>query len=106
MSNDADVKTTPLDVAKWMVEQLDESADGQLLQQRAAYVIQELFGPEFVCRDQFGELGISRRVLYRFKQLTEDSVVWVAVQGDLLAGYWRKREPFDEHGRRQNYWQS
>ncbi len=94
--------TTPKQVAEWMAAQLEEA--GELPQQVAAYEIQALFGDEFVCRDVNGDLGIARKVLYQFRKLTEGSVVWVAVQRNWLAGYWRKRETYDRDGRRQWYW--
>jgi hypothetical protein len=91
--------TTPRQVAEWMVAQL-EAAD-ELPQQAAAFGIQDRFGAEFVCRDAFGDLGIARKVLYQFRKLTSNTVVWVAVQGNWLEGYWRKRERTDVDGRRQ-----
>ena len=94
--------TTPRHVAEWMVGQLEE--EHELRQQVAAYEIQALFGDEFVCWDANGDLGIARKVLYQFRKLTGDTVVWVAVQGNWLAGYWRKRERTDRDGRRQWYW--
>jgi len=93
---------SPRLVAEWMLARLD--ADGALPQQAAAYDIQALFGEGFVCRDVNGDLGIARRVLYQFRKLSADRIVWVAVQGDWLAGYWRVREPADREGRRQWLW--
>ena len=93
---------TPKLVAEWMAAQLKE--DGELPQQAAAHEIKALFGDDFVCWDINGDLGIARRVLYQFRKLTGDLVVWVAVQGDWLAGYWRRREGADRDGRRQWYW--
>ena len=91
--------TTPKQVAEWMAEQLEDTAE--LLQQAAAYEIQDRFGAEFVCLDAFGDLGIARKVLYQFRKITGDTVVWVAVQGNWLEGYWRKRHITDGDGRRQ-----
>ena len=93
---------TPRQVAEWMAARID--ADDELPQQAAAYEIREKFGEAFVCLDAAGELGIARRVLYQFRKLTSGSVVWVAVQGNWLAGYWRKREMSDADGRLQWYY--
>ncbi len=101
MSNAAE-RTTPRQVAEWMADQLEEAYE--LPQQVAAYEIQALFGDEFVCRDVNGDLGIARKVLYQFRKMIADTVVWVAVQGDWLAGYWRLRDITDRDGRRQWYW--
>ena len=85
-----------------MVAQLEE--DDELPQQATALRIQEQFGDAFVCLDADGELGIDRKVLYQFRKLTDETVVWVAVQGNWLQGFWRKREPTDGEGRSQNFW--
>lgn len=90
---------TPRKVAEWMVEQLME--DDELVQQDAAHRVKELFGDEFVYCDEHGYLAISRKVLYQFKKLTGEAVVWVHVQTDWVAGYWRWREAIDKPGRRQ-----
>ena len=78
--------------------------EDELFQQKTAERIQELFGEEFVTLDVSGVLGISKKVLYQFKKLTSDTVVWVAVQGDWSAGFWRKRQIQDNTGRRQDYY--
>lgn len=93
---------TPLTVAEWMLARLGD--DDTLVQQAAAYDIHALFGEVFVRRDANGDLGIARSVLAQFRKLSGDSIVWVAVQGDWLAGYWRKREVRDGEGRRQWHW--
>jgi len=92
-------QTTARQVAEWMVDQLEQY--DELLQQATAYEIRERFGAEFVCFDAYGDLGIARKVLYQFRKLTGDSVVWVAVRSNWLEGYWRKRGPLDSMGRTQ-----
>jgi hypothetical protein len=93
---------TPKQVAEWMVAQLEE--EDELPQQATALQIQERFGDDFVCLDAYGELGIARKVLYQFRKLTDDTVVWVAVQGNWTSGFWRKRDPGDREGRRQYFY--
>ena len=102
MQPDDKQTTTPKQVAEWMMAQLEE--DDELPQQAAAFQIQERFGDDFVCLDAYGELGIARRVLYQFRKLTGDTVVWVAVQGEWTSGFWRKRGPRDGEGRRQYFY--
>jgi hypothetical protein len=75
---------THMDVAEWMVLQLEE--DSILNQQEAAKHIQAAFGEESICLDRFGDLGIVRPVLNQFQKLTGDRVVWVVVQGNWLWG--------------------
>ena len=94
--------TTPKQVADWMIAQFE--VEDELFQQKTAERIQELSGEAFVTLDANGVLGISSKVLYQFKKLTGDTVVWVAVQGDWSAGYWRKRHIQDKEGRRQDYY--
>ncbi len=90
---------TPREVAEWMAAELAEHEI--LRQQPTAYEIKEKFGEEFVCPDADGDLGIARKVLYQFRKLNDGSVVWVAVPGDKLGGYWRPRESQDGYGRKQ-----
>ncbi len=96
--------TTYLEIAEWMMLQLERSDRGELKQQETAYAIQKDFGAEFVYLDLYGNLAIDRKILYRFKKLSPATVVWVAVQGDWLAGYWRLRVKNDKPCRLQNYW--
>lgn len=46
--------------------------------------------------DDNGSLAIDKRVLREFRNLIEDTVVWV--RGER---YWRFRENYDEPGKRQ-----
>lgn len=99
MPPDDEPAITPKQVAEWMVEQLEEA--DELPQKATALRIQQGFGENFVCLDAEGELGIARKVLYQFRKLTGDAVVWVAVQGDWTAGFWRRRCERDGAGRKQ-----
>lgn len=102
IQNQSEKPITPRQVAEWMIKQLE--AEEELYQQPTAYKILEIFGEEFVALDANNELGISRKVLYQFKKMTGDTVVWVAVQGDWTAGFWRKRDDQDNEGRRQDFY--
>jgi len=98
------VMATPKEVAQWMVAQLDGSE--RLLQVEAVASIQKLFGPEFVYENVDGELAIDRRVLYHFRKLTAETVVWVTKQGGGFCpeAHWRRRETGDSRGRTQYVW--
>lgn len=84
-----------------MIAQIVE--DQQLLQVDAVAAIKKIFGKEFVYRSDIGELSIDRRVLYQFRKLTEDDVVWVTRPGGGFCpeAYWRKRERNDSAERTQ-----
>lgn len=47
----------------------------------------KMFGPEFVYMSNIGEKSIDRRVLYQFRKLTEDEVVWVT---EMERGFWSR----------------
>lgn len=110
MSTDAPLKQdktedpgpTPLQVAEWMIAKIQE--DEELPQQVAAHEILDRFGPEFVYTDPDGYLAISRKVLYRFRKLSGERVVWVAVQGNWIEGFWRLRVAADLEGRTQYFY--
>lgn len=101
MTSDAS-SITPRQVAEWMAAQIEE--EGELVQRAAARQIQGLFGDGFITYDPAGDPGIHRRVLYQFKKITGDSVVWVAVQGSWLDGFWRLRHADDRPGRLQYFY--
>lgn len=82
------------DVAEWMLEELEES--DYLYQEVVAAEILDRFGEEFVYYNQNGNLAISREVLARFRELTEETVVW-----DRSERLWRWREDRDPPDRRQ-----
>ncbi len=84
-----------------MVAQLDENE--RLIQVEAVAAIEKLFGSEFVYLSAIGEKSINTRVLYQFRKLTGDEVVWVTRQGGgfWLEAYWRKRVSGDSPGRTQ-----
>lgn len=88
--------TTPADVAKWMVEELQRS--NYLYQDIAVMEIDAKFGSDFVYFNESGNLAISKAVLTHFRNLTEESVVWERGQR-----MWRQREAGDEPGRLQRY---
>ncbi|MCK6683894.1 MAG: hypothetical protein L6R30_15950 [Thermoanaerobaculia bacterium] len=88
-------------VARWMKEQLD-TAD-ELLQTVAARKIQRQFGRDFVYRDPEGHLAIASAVLYHFRKITNETVVFVTRHGGgyWSGAHWRKRGPGDSRGRTQ-----
>ena len=98
------VMATPQEVAQWMVAQLDERQ--RLLQVEAAHAIKNVFGPEFYHLDPDGEFAIDRRVLYHFRKLTGETVVWVTKQGGGFCpeAHWRRRQRGDSVGRTQYVW--
>ncbi len=102
IQNQSEEPINPKQVAEWMIKQLE--VEEELYQQPTANKILELFGEEFVALDANDVLGIGRKVLYQFKKMTGDTVVWVAVQGDWTAGFWRKRDDQDNEGRRQYFY--
>jgi hypothetical protein len=84
------------DAADWMLKKFNED-DGILYQEEAALAIEELFGEGVTYLNENGSLAIDPAVLKEFRKLTEDTVVWV--RGER---YWRRRESFDEPGRRSD----
>lgn len=91
----------PKEVAQWMVSQL---AEGEcLLQVDAVAAIEKVFGAEFVFLSDIGEKSIDRRVLYQFRKLSGDDVVWVTQHGGGFwpEAHWRNRERGDSPERVQ-----
>jgi len=84
--------TTPVDVAKWMVAELQKKKE--LYQQDAAAEIKRMFGPDFVYENRNGNLAIRKDVLEAFRRLTEKTVVWHRVYR-----IWRHRRDDDPPGR-------
>ena len=80
------------DVAKWMVQQLEESTSKRLEQEYAVVGIRKQFGEQFL---NGGGASIDRAVLASFRKLTPGTVVWDS------RGFWRKRMSNDPAGRRQ-----
>jgi len=80
------------DVAKWMVQQLEESTSNKLEQQLAVVGIRNQFGEKFL---RNGGASIHSDVLACFRGLTPGTVVWDS------RGFWRKRTSNDPAGRRQ-----
>jgi hypothetical protein len=93
---------TPKQAAEWMLARIEE--EGELRQQDAVVTIKKQFGAEFVYTDADGNPAIDRRVLYQFRKITKESVLWVARQDNYLEGFWRKRDRSDAPGRKQSFW--
>jgi len=80
------------DVAKWMVQQVEESTSKRLEQEYAVVGIRNQFGEQFL---RNGGTSIDSNVLAFFRKLTPGTVVWDS------RGFWRKRMSNDPAGRRQ-----
>jgi hypothetical protein len=87
-------KTTPTDVAQWMLSVIQEQ--GELTQNNAYYQINKQFGSGFTTVTNSGSPSIKGSVLTAFKKITDDAIVWS--RGDKK---WRKREFYDAPGREQ-----
>jgi hypothetical protein len=87
---------TPAEAAQWMLSRLEESNDGRLYQADAAEGIARKFGDEFTYLNDNGNPAIDKRILRAFKQISGDGIVW-----DRWDFCWRKREPGDAPGRKQ-----
>lgn len=86
---------TPLDVAEWMLAEV--MREGTLDEQSIVADIASEFGKEYVVENEAGYSVIRPDVLAEFRQISEDTVVWM--QGEKA---WRKRNIGDEPGRRQD----
>ena len=84
--------TTPEDVARWMLDELEKA--GYLYQWEAILEIQSRFGDDFTYLNESGNFAIDRRVLRAFRYLTEDTVVWRRTKH-----CWATRSPHDPPGR-------
>lgn len=87
--------TTPKEIAEWMVAQIEDVHELRLKD-----AVRKLIGSEFLYCDD-GHAAIDRRILYQFRKLTEDSVVWVSQKDKWYEGFWRKRKVGDAPGRTQ-----
>jgi hypothetical protein len=87
-------EATPEAIARWMAVRVQR--DGLLQQRLTARQISEWFGEEFTYTNKNNNLGIDRRVLKAFGDITGYTVIWVR-----RGYYWRKREPGDAGSRRQ-----
>ncbi|MFH4047823.1 DUF6953 family protein, partial [Acinetobacter baumannii] len=91
------INITAIDVAKWMVKELDEQEF--LYPEWAVWEIQEIFGDDFVSENENGNLTISKVVLKEFRKLTEGEVVWMRSEKA-----WRRLyEDENYEGRQQTY---
>ena len=88
--------TTPEDVARWMLDELEKA--GYLYQWEAILEIQSRFGDDFTYLNESGNFAIDRRVLRAFSNLTEDTVVWRRTQH-----CWARRGPHDPQERQAAY---
>ncbi len=72
------ITASAADVAKRMLEWLENSRSKELDQQDAVLGIQKEFGDdsEFLYENANGNLAIDRRVLAEFRKLSKDTVVW------------------------------
>ncbi|WP_137490706.1 DUF6953 family protein, partial [Escherichia coli] len=79
------------DVAQWMKSELENT--NWLYQETVVYKIKELFGDTFVYLNANGNLSIDKKVLAKFRKLTNDTVIWE--RGEKA---WRKRQGYDAPG--------
>jgi hypothetical protein len=82
------------EIAEWMAEKLKDRPN--LYQDQIVVEIKRTFGDEFVHLNDSGNLAIDKKVLAAFRIVTGDSVVWES--GEKM---WRKRNQFDEKGKRK-----
>jgi hypothetical protein len=83
------------DIASWMLGEV--MREGTVSQEDIAWGIEKRFGDEFVPTNDHGNPSIRRDVLEAFKKISKLSVVWMATEKA-----WRKREPGDKVGRKQD----
>jgi hypothetical protein len=93
--NNTTDKTTPSDVAQWMLSVIQER--GELSQNNAFYEINKQFGSGFTTITNSGSPSIKGSVLTAFRKISDDIVIWE--RGDKK---WRKREFYDAPGREQH----
>ncbi len=87
MKIETNAPASPRAVAEWLISELEEV--GYLTQKEAVAAIQSRFGSEFVYLDVFDNLAISRKVLYQFRKLRSDRIVWEISNNDWFNGWWR-----------------
>ncbi len=87
--------TTTLDIAQWMLAQLDEQK--YLYQEVVVNQIAQKFGEEFTYINENGNMAINQTVLKEFNKVTGHNVVW-----ERYERAWRKRESYDSPGRSQD----
>jgi len=71
--------------------------NGILYQEEAVYGIMENFGEEYTYLNENGNPVIDRKVLKKFRKLTDKTIVWIQSEK-----YWRFREEGDENSRVQD----
>ena len=88
-------KTTPADVARWMLEEFERR--GELCQDEAAAAIDKQFGRGFLRKNADGGVSISKAVLREFRKLHKGAAVW-----DPSDWFWRRWEPGDPPVKRED----
>jgi hypothetical protein len=87
-------EVTPQTIAQWMLSCLNQGK--QLYQADVVEEIGKWFGPEFTHLNENGNPAIDKRILRAFRKISGDTVVW-----DRWDFSWRKRQPGDAPGRKQ-----
>ncbi|HZD15357.1 MAG TPA: hypothetical protein VE196_09605 [Pseudonocardiaceae bacterium] len=82
-------------VAHWMQQELERK--GYLDQEDAVYQITRLFGGNYIYLNDNGGSAIDKKVLRKFRQLTEDTAIWSRGERN-----WRKRKSGDAPGRSED----
>jgi hypothetical protein len=87
----------PQEVAQWMFDVVMRR--GFLDQETAVHEIQRRFGRDHIYENENGNPAINKDVLAAFQKLDrDDEIVWEEGGSRL----WRKRQPYDKPGRRQD----
>ena len=94
LGSEGERRGSPIDVARWMMKELE--GDGYLYQQDAASCIADEFGGGFLYWNVNRNPAIAIEVLREFRNLTEETVVWVKSER-----MWRWREKDDPPGQRE-----
>lgn len=81
-------------IAQWMLTTLQNDSSGSLYQDDVVDYLVKSKQEDFLIENADGNQVLSKPVLNAFRQLTENSVVWVKTER-----YWRWRVAEDEAGR-------
>lgn len=95
MPENSNSKTTPAEIAEWMLSVIQEQ--GELSQNNAFYEINKRFGSGFTTISNSGIPSIGRSVLTAFRKISDEAVIWERSEKK-----WRKREFYDAPGRQQH----
>ena len=85
---------TAKDVAQWMFDHFETQK--YLYQESVVYKIKSQFGPDFVYKNENGNLAIGKDVLKEFRKISEGKVVWE--RGDRA---WRRLRSNESYKGRQ-----